>query len=227
MPGPHVDLILPDRERALLASLRAPWRDLLYAPGPGLTSPLDPGAYRSSVVIVPADGPAVRVSSLVTPAFGGELCRLRLEVLPHAPASSLGSFFEPSRTGMVYALAPDRSTGAAHVPDRAQWRYEGPELASRLGSTRRVRLLRERARGADFSWQADRGLVLTGEGRGECLLLSVAEPSEVALFLPSAGLYCALLDPAASPPPGVTPRDLLGYGEWPGDLQITIDLVPI
>ncbi len=77
MSAPHVALHLPAHERVLLRSLVAPWRDLLYAPGPGFTSPLDPGAYRTSIVIVPATGPAVRLSSVVMPAFGGELCRLR------------------------------------------------------------------------------------------------------------------------------------------------------
>ena len=76
-------------------------------------------------------------------------------------------------------------------------------------------------------WQRLDGLVLTGGDGGECLLLSAAEPSGAALFLPSPGLYRSLLDPAATPPPGVTPRELLGYGEWPGDLQITVDLLPI
>src|SRR5229473_1718569 len=125
MSGPHVDLKLPDRERALLGPLVAPWHDLLYAPGPGFTSPLDPGAYRTSVVIVPAAGPAIRVASVVTPAFGGELCRLRLEALPHAPPPSLGSFFHPSRTGTIYALTPERGAAAAQAPERAEWRYAG------------------------------------------------------------------------------------------------------
>jgi hypothetical protein len=226
MPTPNVDLTLPDREGALLSSLRAAWRDLLYAPGPGFTTPLDAGVYRSSVIIVPVDGPAVRVSSLVTRAFGGELCRIRLEALPRPPAASLGSFFEPARRGTVYALTPDRSTAAARAPDRAEWRYEGPELASWLGPPRRMRVLRERGRGAAFSWQADRGLVLTGGGR-EGLLLAAAEASEAALLLPAPGLYRALLDSAAGPWPGVTPRELLGYGDWPGELEITVDLLPI
>jgi hypothetical protein len=227
MPDPAVDLRLPDRERAWLASLRPPWRDLLYTPGPGFTSPLEPGAYRSSLVIVPSEGPPVRVSSLVTSAFAGELCRIRLEALPAAPASSLGSFFEPSRRGTVYTLTSNRPTGAAPGADRAGWRYEGPELASRLGPVRRVRLLRERARGPGFSWQADRGLALTGAGGAEWLLLSVAEPSEAALFLPAVGLYRVLLDATVASPPGVTPRELLGYGDWPGEIEIALDLLPV
>jgi hypothetical protein len=227
VPDRRLDLRLTARERALASSLRAPWRDLLYTPGPGFTSPLEPGAYRSSVVIVPTDGPPVRVSSLVTPAFAGELCRIRLEVLPHAPAASLGSFFEPARRGTVYTLTPDRAAGAAAAPDRAGWRYEGPELASRLGSIRRVRLLREQARGPDLAWQADRGLALAGDGDAECLLLSLAEPPETVLFLPSPGLYRVLLDASVTPPPGVSPRELLGYGDWPGEIEVTVDLIPI
>jgi hypothetical protein len=227
-----IDLRIPDPERHLAATLTTAWRDFLYAPGPGFISPLDPGAYRSSFVVVPAHGPAVRVSSLVVPAFGGDLCRLRLEPLERYHSESLGSFFEPARTGRVYALTSDHSpgdhsAGAARAPERAEWRYEGPALASRLGRVNGLRLLRERVRGREFSWEADRGAVLAGADGGECLLLSGAEPSETALFLPSPGLFRALLDPRAPPIPGVTARDLLGYGEWPGDLDITVELLPL
>jgi hypothetical protein len=227
MSGPHVDLKLPDPERALLGPLVAPWRDLLYAPGPGFTSPLDPGAYRTSVVIVPAAGPAIRVSSVVTPAFGGELCRLRLEALPHAPPPSLGSFFHPSRTGTIYALAPERGVAAAQAPERAAWRYEGVSLAPRLGRISDMRLLRERGRVGDCSWQADRGLALTGADGALSLVLAVAEPAEAALFLPSPGLYRALLDPAATPKPGVTVRDLHGHGDRDDGVETTIELLPL
>jgi hypothetical protein len=227
MSGPHVDLKLPDPERALLGPLVAPWRDLLYAPGPGFTSPLDPGAYRTSVVIVPAAGPAIRVSSVVTPAFGGEFCRLRLEALPHAPPLSLGSFFHPARTGTIYALAPERGVAAAQAPERAEWRYEGVSLAPRLGRISDMRLLRERGRVGDCSWQADRGLALTGADGVLSLVLAVAEPAEAALFLPSPGLYRALLDPAATPKPGVTVRDLLGHGDRDDGVETTIELLPL
>src|SRR4029453_6055015 len=125
MPGPHVDLTLPESERALLRSLLAPWRDLLYAPGPGLTSALDPGAYRTSVVIVPAAGSAVRVSSVVAPAFGSDLCGLHVEALGQPPGAVLGSFFDLSRAGVVYALAPDGGTAAAPPPGHAEWRAGG------------------------------------------------------------------------------------------------------
>ena len=227
MSGPHVDLKLPDPERALLGPLVAPWHDLLYAPGPGFTSPLDPGAYRTSVVIVPAAGPAIRVASVVTPAFGGELCRLRLEALPHAPPPSLGSFFHPSRTGTIYALAPERGAAAAQAPERAEWRYEGVSLAPRLGRISGMRLLRERGRVGDGSWQADRGLALTGADGALSLVLAVAEPAEAALFLPSPGLYRTLFDPAATPKPGVTVRDLLGHGDRDDGVETTIELLPL
>ena len=226
MTPPHVDLTLPDAERGLAASLSTPWRDLLYAPGPDFTSPLDAGAYRASFVIVRGDGAPIRVTSRVATAFGGELCRLRLEALARYRAEALGSFFEPARTGTVYALTPDREAGAARAPDRAEWRYDGPSLAPRLGRVGRVRVLRERARGAGASWIADRGLVLTGADGTECLLLAVSEP-EAALFLPTPGLHRALLEPDRALQPGVTVRDLLGHGERDGDLDVTAELHPL
>jgi len=226
MTTPHVDLTLPDAERRLAASLSTPWRDLLYAPGPDLTSPLDSGAYRSSLVVVRADDVAVRVTSLVIPAFGGELCRLRLETLALTRVAALGSFFEPSRTGMVYAFTPGREAGAARAPDRVEWRYEGASLAPRLGRVGRVRVLRERGRVGAGSWTADRGLVLSGADGGECMVLGVTEPAEAALFLPAPGLYRALLDPRDAPQPGVTVRDLLGHGERDGvDVSVELHLL--
>jgi hypothetical protein len=227
MPGPHVELKLPDRERTLLGPLAYPWRDLLYAPGPGFTSPLDPGAYRTSLVIVPGDGPAIRVSSAVMPAFGGELCRLRLEALSQDPPPSLGSFFDLARTGTVYALTPERGVAAARAPERVEWRYAGASLASRLARIGSLSLLRERGRGPDGSWEADRGLVITGADGGESLVLAVAEPAEAALFLPSPGLYRTLLDPAAAPKPGVTTRDLLGHGDREEPAEVTIEMLPL
>jgi hypothetical protein len=227
MPGPHVDLTLPAPERDLLRALAAPWRDLLYAPGPAFTSPLDPGAYRSSLVIVPAAGPAIRVSSLVMPAFGGDLCRLRLEALPHPPAPSLGSFFEPARTRTDYALTPERGAAAARAPDRAEWRYAGASLAPRLSRLRGLSLLRERGRGRDGSWVADRGVAFTGADGAPSLVLAIAEPAEATLFLPAPGLYRALLEPAVPPHPGVTVRDLLGHGDRGGDVETTVELIPL
>lgn len=172
-------------------------------------------------------GPAIRISSVVTPAFGGELCRLRLEALPHDPPASLGSFFDLSRPGTVYALTPEPGAAAARAPDRAEWRYEGVSLGTRLGRIRGLRLLREHGRGGRGSWRADRGLVVTGADGAPSLVLAVAEPAEAALFLPSPGLYRMLLDPAAAPQPGVTVRDLLGHGDRDDDVEVTIELFPI
>jgi hypothetical protein len=227
MSAPHVSLHLPDRERALLAALVSPWRDLLYAPGPDFTSPLDPGAYRTSIVIVPVAGPAMRLSSVVMPAFGGEVCRLRLEALPHDPPPSLGSFFDLARRGTVYALTPERSVTAARAPDRAEWRYTGASLASRLGRIGGLHLLHERARVAAGSWETDRGLVITGADGDQCLVLATEEPAESALFLPSLGLYRPLVDSAAARQPGVTVSDLLGHGDRDDPVEITIELLPI
>jgi len=227
MTAPHIALHLPDHERDLLRGLVSPWRDLLYAPGPGFTSPLDPGAYRTSIVIVPTAGAAIRVSSVVMPAFGGEICRLRLEALPHDPPPSLGSFFEPARTGTVYALTPDRARAVALAPARADWRYDGESLAPRLGGISGMHVLRERGRGPGSSWEADRGLAFIGAGGVASLVLAVAEPAEAALFLPSPGLYEPLLDPAAPPKPGVTVRDLLGHGDRDDAVETTIELRPL
>jgi hypothetical protein len=227
MSAPHVSLRLPDHERELLAALVSPWRDLLYAPGPDLTSPLDPGAYRTSVVIVPVAGPAIRISSVIMPAFGGEVCRVRLEALPHDPPSSLGSFFDLARTGTVYALSPERAVAPARAPERAEWRYGGASLASRLGRISGIRLLRERGRGAAGSWEADRGVVITGADASSCLVLGTAEPSETTLFLPTLGLYRAVVDPAAARQPGVTVSDLLGHGDRDDPVEVTAELHPV
>lgn len=231
MTPPRVDLTLPADDRALAASLATTWRDLLYRPGPGLTSPLDPGAYRSSLVVIRGDGVAIRVTSRVSPAFGADLSRLALEII--APGrvdrlgETLGSFFDPARTGTVYVLTPDRGAGAARPPERAEWRYDGPSLAGRLQRIARVRVLREHGRGAEAGWSADRGLVLTTADGAECLMLAVSEPAEVALFLPAPALYRALLDGAAAPQPGVTVRDLLGHGDRDDDVDVTVTLHPL
>lgn len=227
MSAPHVSLRLPDHERDLLQSLVSPWRDLLYAPGPDLTSPLDPGAYRTSIVIVPVAGPAMRLSSVVMPAFGGELCRLHLETLPHDPPPSLGSFFDLTRTGTVYALTPERGVAAGRAPDRAEWRYGGVSLAPRLGRIRGMRVLHERGRGAAGSWDADRGFVITGADGEPGLVLGAAEPGEATLFLPTLGLYRVVVDPAAARQPGVTVSDLLGHGDRDDPVEITVELHPV
>jgi hypothetical protein len=77
-------LSLPEPERRRAAGLVGGWSDFLYVPWPGFVSPIEPGMYRSSLIIVPAGAEAVRVSSLVVPAFGGELCRLGVEPLHFA-----------------------------------------------------------------------------------------------------------------------------------------------
>jgi hypothetical protein len=208
-----------------------PWRDLLYVPGPDFSSTLDPGLYRSSFLIVPVEGRAVRVSSFVVPAFGGELCRLRLEPLVDFRPDNLGSFFEPSRRGIVYAMSRDRKAGAARPPDRPGWSYEGPSLAPRLEQVGAMRLIREHVTGgsgdATFSWTADRGLVLVGADGRDSLLLASPEYSEQAAFLPTVGLYRALVDPAAAAVPGATVKDLLGYGDRDEPLQIRLEIDPL
>jgi hypothetical protein len=227
MPAPHIDLTLPESERGLLRSLLAPWRDVLYAPGPGLTSPLDPGAYRSSVVIVPAVGAPVRVASVVAPAFGSELCRLKLEALPQAPGTVLASFFDLSRTGVIYALAPADGSAAARGPDRAEWRYDGESLARHLAQIRGLRLIREHGRGAQGSWTADRGLAVRGADGALSLLLAVTEPAESALFLPVPGLYRPLLEAAAPAHPGATVRELLGYGDEVRAMDVSVEPIDL
>lgn len=227
MSAPHVSLRLTDHERALLSALVSPWRDLLYAPGPDFASPLDPGSYRTSLVIVPATGVAIRVSSAVMPAFGGEVGRLCFEALPHGPPSSLGSFFDLARTGTVYALTPEHGVAAARSPDRAEWRYHGASLAPRLGRIGGLRLLHERGHGAAGSWEVDRGLVIAGADADPCLVLATTEPGESTLFLPTLGLYRPLVDPAAARQPGVTVSDLLGHGDRDDAFEITVALQPV
>jgi hypothetical protein len=223
------DLSLPEPERRRAALLRGAWRDLLYVPGPGFTSPIEPGIYSSSFVIVSADGRALRVSSLVVPAFGGELCRLRLEPLASYRPENLGSFFEASRRGRVYAMSADRRTGLARPPDEPGWSYDGGSLTARLADVRQVQLLREHVSGGagddTFSWVADRGLVLTSSTHGESLLLALPTASEHAALISPPGLYRALFDPAALPVPGASPAELLGYGdrERPFDVEIHLE----
>ena len=172
----------------------------------------------------------MRVSSLAVPAFGGELCRLRLEPLVSYRPENLGSFFEPGRRGIVYAMSADRRTGGVRPPNRPGWSYEGASLTERLGDIRRVRVLRERVSGVDgdgFAWTADRGLVLTGAtGEDSLLLAQPGEAEQAALFSPP-GLYRALFDPAAPTVPGASRADLLGYGDRNPPLEIAIDLLTL
>ena len=226
MAAHRIDLVLPASERALAASLGGPWRDLLYVPGPEFTSPLDPGSFLSAFVVVPAGGPAVRISSVITPAFGIELCRLQLEVLPAYPDQMLGSFFDPDRRGRVFAMS--REDAAAD--GRAGWSYAGPSLGERLRQVERVRLIRERVstklHGEAIGWTADRGLVIDVPKGEPCLLLASPESSEQALFLPVPRLHRALLG-GATPVPGATAQELLGYGEWPGAFDLALGMIEV
>jgi hypothetical protein len=223
-----LDLRLPLREQRLLSGLLGPWSDLLYVPGPGLTSPVDAGLCRSSFFAVPATGPAVRISSLAMPAFGADLCRIRVEPVAAYRAARLGSMFDPSRQGLVYTIAADRRRGPT-PPDRPEWRYGGPPLAERLGAVTRVRLLRERvrSRAADqaFGWEADRGLVVSGPEGAACLFLAEPHDEEQVAFFPGLGLHRALVEGAAGAAPGASPRELLGYGEWGEQLEVDVALV--
>jgi hypothetical protein len=222
------DLSLPEPERRHAALLGGPWRDLLYVPRRGFTSPIEPGIYSSSFVVVLADGPALRVSSLVVPAFGGEICRLRLEALSSYRPENLGSFFEPSRRGNVFALPADRGVGLARPPNQPGWSYDGPSLGERLADVRHVRLLREHVRGGAgagaFSWTADRGLVLTSATHRESVLLALPAESDNAALISPPGLHRALFDRAAAPVPGASPAELLGYGDRTAPFDVAVHL---
>ena len=225
----QVELRLTAEERRLALSLAGRWSDLLYVPGPGLAPSLEPGLYRSSFVIILAAGSAVRITSALFTAFGDTLCRLRLETVEPSRPEMFGSFFDPSRRGIVYTMALEhREAGGRRAPDDPEWRYEGSSLEPRLAEVVSVRLLRERvsasAGGEPAEWVADRGLVLTGAGGEQSLLLAGAELAEHALFLPSLGFYRALVDPTAPAWPGATTRELLGYGGWEEPLEIRLEL---
>jgi hypothetical protein len=180
-------------------------------------------------VIALEGGPVIRVTSVVQPAFGGELCRLRLEPLARSP-ETLGSFFDPSQRGLVYSMPSSPGVGALGPAVRAGWSYGGASLRGRLGAVSRVRVLRERGRGAwggrGFSWLADRGLLLTGADGGESLLLAEPLPDEQAAFIPDLGAFGVLVDPGRPATPGASPRELLGYGDWDARLDIELTLSP-
>lgn len=181
-------------------------------------------------MIVPEDGPAIRISSIVTPAFGIELCRLQLEALPDFRAEMLGSFFDPERRGRIFVMSKEREALAARPAERESWSYAGSSLGERLGRVERVRLIQERVvaklGGQAVGWTADRGVVIDVTDSEPCLLLASAESAEQALFLPVPRLYRALLGGAAAAP-GATARDLLGYGEWPEDFELALETVGI
>jgi len=227
----RLDIALTDPERRHAARLAGRWNDLLYAPGPGFSSPLEPGVYTSSFIVLPGDGPALRVSSLVVPAFGGDLCRIRIEPLPDYRFETLGSLFEPSRRGLIYAMAPDRRTGGARPPDQPGWSIEDQALAGRLAAVTEVRVVRERIEGGRgdgaFSWVADRGLALTGPGGEQSLLLSRPDHDERAVLAAPLGLYSALVDPGAAAIPGASAAELLGYGDWAPPLSVSVEALSL
>jgi hypothetical protein len=226
-----LDVTLPDSERRWAASLAGAWSDLLYRPGPHFASPLEPGLFRASFVLVPRGAVAVRITSLVVPAFGGELCRLRLEPVPTLPHDTFGSFFEPARRGRVWSMGADRRSPGSHAPEEKDWYYDGPSLAGGLGAITRVRVLRERVRAGagegGHAWTADRGLVLTSAAGGESLLLALPEREEHALFLPAVGPYRVLVDPGAPATPGAGARELLGYGDHGEPFDLTLEVLPL
>jgi hypothetical protein len=223
-----IDLTLPPPERRWAETLAAPWRDLLYSPGPGFRTPLEPGLFRAAMVILPAGAPAVRITSLVVPAFSGELCRLRLEPLADLSLPIYGSFFEPTRKGRIWRMPRDPREPAARPPEVPDWSYEGPPLGAAFTLITRVRVLREHARGGSgdgaFAWTADRGLVLTGERGAESLLLALPDQEEHTLFLPAIGPYRVLADPSVPETPGASVRELLGYGDREKPFEVTVSL---
>ena len=132
-PGSLILLSLTPEERSLAASLAGRIRDLCYTPGPGLASPLDAGLYRGSFVIAPGGRPPVRITSLVVPAYGGELSRLRLEPLPGLHEEMLGSFFEPGRRGAVYAMPARPGPGAARSGGSSRVELRGTVAPAEAG----------------------------------------------------------------------------------------------
>jgi hypothetical protein len=224
----RLDLELTEPERRHAAALRGRWNDLLYVPGPGFASALEPGLYASSFVILLEGGPALRVSSLTVPAFGGDLCRIRLEALVSFRWENLGSFFEPGRRGRIFAMSTDRRAGATRPPDQPGWSYEGPPLGEPFAAVTAVRIVRERVSGGAgdgaFAWSADRALALTRADGAHSLLLARPTDSDDAVLVARAGLYRGLLDPAAPRVPGAGPAELLGYGDWAPPLEISVEL---
>src|SRR4030095_1909460 len=103
----------------------------------------DAGLYRASFVIAPAGRSPVRVTSLVVPAYGGELSRLRLEARDGLRRDMLGSFSDPGRRAAIYAMPADRGPARLSPVDRSGWSYEGPSLRRRLATITRGRGLVE------------------------------------------------------------------------------------
>jgi hypothetical protein len=186
-------------------------------PNPDFTSPLEPGLHRSTFILVMADKQAVRVSSFVVPAFGRELCRLRIEPVQSYRPESLGSFFEPSRRGLIYSMTGERGRVDARPPVEPSWSYQGPPLDGRLGRVAQVLVVTESVsrllEGVEVGWHAARGLALISADGQESLLLAEPGPGDNAAFLPSVGIYRRLLDPSAPAVPGASAAELLGYGD--------------
>jgi len=170
----------------------------------------------------------VRITSLVVPAFSGEICRLRFEPLADLPLPVYGSFFEPTRKGRIWRMPSDPREPAARAPEVPDWSYEGPPLTDTFRLITRVRVLREHARGGTgdgaFAWTADRGLVLTGASGAESLLLALPDREEHALFLPAIGPYRVLADPRVPETPGAGVRELLGYGDREKPFEVSVSL---
>jgi hypothetical protein len=223
-----LDLTLPVPERRRAARLASPWNDLLYVPAPAFASDLEPGCYRSTIFVALRDGDLVRVSSLAVPAFGGELCRIRLEPVNAVRLEALGSFFEVHRQGLVFAFTSDRRAGAVWPPADPTWCYAGGSLHPRLALGGAVRLLRETGRCADGgTWTADRGLLVGGaDGQAALVLATADEPDRVA-FLPRLGVYAALVDPRGPDRPGASRRELLGYGDWDPPPAVDVELLDL
>jgi hypothetical protein len=158
------------------------------------------------------------------------VCRLRLERVSESRLEALGSFFDPERAGWMYAMPADRSDSRVRAGDRPGWSYGGPSLRPRLREIARVRILVERADGElgdrPFQWTVHRGLVLTGAGGEESLLLAEPDYGEAAAFLPTPGAYRALLDPTVPLTPGAAPRELLGHGDRDGLRDVTVVTEP-
>jgi hypothetical protein len=89
-----------------------------------------------------------------------------------------------------------------------------------------VRVLRETGRlPGGATWSADRGLLVSGEGGREALVLAVPDESERVAFLPALGVYRALVDASAPERPGAERRELLGYGERGEPLALDVQVI--
>ncbi len=69
--------------------------------------------------------------------------------------------------------------------------------------------------------------MLTDAAGGRVSSAERGEPSETALFLPSPGLFRAVLDPGAPPTPGVTCATCSATARGPATSMITVELLPL